>query len=213
MFVTRISSPQELQEVMLRTSAQQPNQEVIMNTVTEAQVNYINRLQAERRWEDIPALEQQVADARFAWRKGQFSKRDASLLIHNLDLAHRRETAVVEQEAASIEGMHRLDGQIYKVQVAVHGSGREHAKVLVTEQTGTCGGCEKCDGEDRCPVYASRFEYAAGMVRRLSAATRLTLEEAKAFGALYGSCCVCSRTLTKEESIAAGIGPICAGKF
>src|SRR3546814_10888382 len=109
MFVTRISSPQELQEVMLRTSAQQPNQEVIMNTVTEAQVNYINRLQAERRWEDIPALEQQVADARFAWRKGQFSKRDASLLIHNLDLAHRRETAVVEQEAASIEGMHRLD--------------------------------------------------------------------------------------------------------
>src|SRR3546814_5975896 len=112
MFVTRISSPQELQEVMLRTSAQQPNQEVIMNTVTEAQVNYINRLQAERRWEDIPALEQQVADARFAWRKGQFSKRDASLLIHNLDLAHRRETAVVEQEAASIEGMHRLAGQI-----------------------------------------------------------------------------------------------------
>src|SRR3546814_4182053 len=104
MFVTRISSPQELQEVMLRTSAQQPNQEVIMNTVTEAQVNYINRLQAERRWEDIPALEQQVADARFAWRKGQFSKRDASLLIHNLDLAHRRETAVVEQEARERRG-------------------------------------------------------------------------------------------------------------
>src|SRR3546814_8571779 len=120
--------------------------------------------------------------------------------LHNPDRAHRRETAVVEQEAASIEGMHRLDGQIYKVQVAVHGSGREYAKVLVTEQTGTCGGCEKCDGEDRCPVYASRFEYAAGMVRRLSAATRLTLEEAKAFGALYGSCCVCSRTLTKERS-------------
>src|SRR3546814_11393359 len=95
--------------------------------------------------------------------------------LHNPDRAHRRETAVVEQEAASIEGMHRLDGQIYKVQVAVHGSGREYAKVLLTEQTGTCGGCEKCDGADRCPVYASRFEYAAGLVRRLSVAPRLAL--------------------------------------
>lgn len=183
-----------------------------MNTVTEAQVNYINRLQAERRWEDIPALEQQVEDARFAWRKGQFSKRDASLLIHNLDLAHRREVAPVIEEV-SLEGMHRLDGQIYKAQVAVHGSGRLYAKVLVTEQVGTCGGCEKCDGEDRCPAFESRFEYAAGVVRRLSIETRLSLDEAKEYGAVYGCCCVCSRTLTKEESIAAGIGPVCAGKF
>ena len=183
-----------------------------MNTVTEAQVNFINRLQAERRWEDIPALEQQVADARFAWRKGQFSKRDASLLIHNLDLAHRREVAPVIEEV-SIEGMHRLDGQIYKVQVAVHGSGRAYAKVLVTEQVGTCGGCEQCDGEDRCPAFESRFEYAAGVVRRLSLETRLSLSEAKEFGAVYGVCCVCSRTLTDEGSIAAGIGPVCAGKF
>lgn len=183
-----------------------------MNTVTEAQVNFIKRLQSERRWEDIPALEQQVEDARFAWRKGQFSKRDASLLIHNLDLAHRREVTPVIEEV-SIEGMHRLDGQIYKVQVAVHGSGRPYAKVLMTEQVGTCGGCEKCDGEDLCPAFESRFEYAAGIVRRLSLETRLSLDEAKEFGAVYGVCCVCSRTLTNEESIAAGIGPVCAGKF
>lgn len=183
-----------------------------MNTVTEAQVNFIKRLQAERRWEDIPALEQQVENARGAWKKGQFSKRDASLLIHNLDLAGRREVAPVIEEV-SIEGMHRLDGKIYKVQVAVHGSGRPYAKVLVTEQVGTCGGCEKCDGEDRCPAFESRFEYAAGVVRRLSLETRLSLDEAKEYGAVYGCCCVCSRTLTKEESIAAGIGPICAGKF
>lgn len=183
-----------------------------MNTVTEAQVNFIKRLQSERRWEDIPALEQQVENARRSWKQGQFSKRDASLLIHNLDLAHRREVAPVIEEV-SIEGMHRLDGQIYKVQVAVHGSGRPYAKVLMTEQVGTCGGCEKCDGEDLCPAYESRFEYAAGIVRRLSLETRLSLDEAKEFGAVYGVCCVCSRTLTNEESIAAGIGPVCAGKF
>lgn len=166
-----------------------------MNTATVKQIEFINRLQSERRWEDIPALEEQVADARFAWKKGQFSKRDASLLIHNLDLAHRRETKPVVEEA-SIEGMHRLDSKIYKVQVAVHGSGRPYAKVLTSHGTTEWS-----------------FEYAAGVVRRLSAETRMTLEEAKEWGALYGSCCVCSRTLTNEESIAAGIGPICAGKF
>src|SRR3546814_7436316 len=99
-----------------------------MNTVTSKQIDFINRLQTERRWEDIPALEQQVEQARASWKQGQFSKRDASLLIHNLDLAHRREMAPVIEEV-SIEGMHRLDGQIYKVQVAVHGSGRPYAKI------------------------------------------------------------------------------------
>lgn len=183
-----------------------------MNTVTAAQVNFIKTLQAERRWEDIPAMETMVEDARRAWKRGQFSKRDASLLIHDLGFMPVREVAPVIEEV-SIEGMHRLDGKIYKVQVAVHGSGRPYAKVLVTEQVGTCGGCEKCDGEDKCPAFESRFEYAAGVVRRLSLETRLSLDEAKEYGAVYGCCCVCSRTLTKEESIAAGIGPVCAGKF
>lgn len=33
------------------------------------------------------------------------------------------------------------------------------------------------------------------------------------YGHRTGSCCICGRTLTDPESIAAGIGPICAGKF
>jgi hypothetical protein len=40
----------------------------------------------------------------------------------------------------------------------------------------------------------------------------MTVEEAKAFGLLYGRCIVCGRTLTDEKSIADGIGPICAAK-
>ncbi|APC46264.1 hypothetical protein HWB05_gp002 [Streptomyces phage BRock] len=40
---------------------------------------------------------------------------------------------------------------------------------------------------------------------------RVTPEDAKRFGDLYGTCMKCSRTLTKPESIAAGIGPVCAG--
>ena len=88
------------------------------------------------------------------------------------------------------EGMYRKDSIIYKVQKAVHGSGRLYAKALI-------------DG---------RFEYASGMVYKLAPSDQMTLEEAKEFGALYGICCVCGRLLTDETSIEAGIGPICAGR-
>lgn len=39
------------------------------------------------------------------------------------------------------------------------------------------------------------------------------LEAVKEIGMLTGNCCVCGRTLTAEDSINEGIGPICAGKF
>jgi hypothetical protein len=38
-------------------------------------------------------------------------------------------------------------------------------------------------------------------------------EAAKAYGQRTGMCCVCGRTLTKNESIDAMIGPICAEKY
>ena len=42
--------------------------------------------------------------------------------------------------------------------------------------------------------------------------TPLTEEAAAAFGKLTGTCCVCMRTLTNEESIERGIGPVCLVK-
>lgn len=88
------------------------------------------------------------------------------------------------------EGMYKVGDTVYKVQVAVHGSGHLYAKRL----------------------EGGRFEYAPGMMKRLRPEDKMTLEEAKAWGVLYGTCCVCGRTLTDEDSIAAGIGPVCAGK-
>ena len=38
------------------------------------------------------------------------------------------------------------------------------------------------------------------------------LEAINEIGVLTGSCCICGRTLTADESIAGGIGPICGGK-
>lgn len=96
------------------------------------------------------------------------------------------------------DGMYRKDDKIYKVQRAVHGSGQLYAKVLVP-------------GEG----YGAQavFVYEPGALRFLTLGDRMTLEQAKEFGRLYGTCCRCGRTLTDEGSIAAGIGPVCASKF
>lgn len=122
---------------------------------------------------------------------------------HGMDAVRERgelftdvpETVPAPRREPATEGMYRLDGVIYKVQIAVHGSGKPYAKRLVQ------------DGE------RWSFEYAPGAMRKLGSRHLLTLEEAKEFGALYGTCCVCGRTLTNETSIEAGIGPICASKF
>lgn len=44
-------------------------------------------------------------------------------------------------------------------------------------------------------------------------APRLTVADAAEFGKTSGYCMICGRLLTAEDSVAAGIGPICAGKL
>ena len=95
-------------------------------------------------------------------------------------------------------GVYLFDGKVYKVQKAVHGSGNLYAKVLVPPV-----------GEDA----KGRFVYAPGAVKNLTPDMKMTLEQAKEFGALYGVCCNCGKTLTDEKSIEASIGPVCAKKF
>ncbi|ADX31967.1 hypothetical protein TPA2_gp53 [Tsukamurella phage TPA2] len=83
---------------------------------------------------------------------------------------------------------------IAKVVRAVHGSGHQYAKQLNPE--------------------TGQFEYVGGLLAEVrQSGVPLTLERAKELGHLYGRCIRCGRTLTDEGSIAAGIGPVCAGKF
>lgn len=125
-------------------------------------------------------------------------------LIDYLKTIPRRTTP----PAAELEaGMYRLDGEIFKVQQAIYGSGRMYAKVLrVSEPVlDEVGGAVVQEAE----IW---FEREPGAIRRLRPEHRMALEEAKAFGSVYGVCCVCARTLTDETSIAEGIGPICGGR-
>jgi hypothetical protein len=109
-------------------------------------------------------------------------------------------TATVTQD-----GMYRDPdtGDIFKVQVAVHGSGNLYAKRLVELDEPKVM---------KTKTVSHEFVYEPGLLRRIKPEWRMTLEEAKAWGALYGTCCVCGATLTKEASIAAGIGPVCSEK-
>lgn len=91
---------------------------------------------------------------------------------------------------------------VYKVIVAVHGSGRKYAKRLNTD--------------------TGEWDIARGAIRLLRPEHKMTLEQALAVakvvandvqGELYGRCFVCGRTLTNEDSIERFMGPVCAEKF
>jgi hypothetical protein len=60
------------------------------------------------------------------------------------------------------------------------------------------------------PVKSERFVYAQGVVRSLRADQRMTVEQAQLVGVQFGICCVCGAELTATESVANGIGPVCA---
>jgi hypothetical protein len=141
------------------------------------------------------------ADRRFGSKYFRLSDRQVEVVLaskaREAAWAQERQQKAVAAVASPVvkDGMYRKDGTIFKVQRAVNGSGNLYAKELVIDGPG--------DG---------RFEYAPGAIRRLSASDAMTVEEAAEFGRLYGVCCVCGRTLTDEQSIAAGIGPVCSGR-
>lgn len=163
-----------------------------MNTATEKQVAFTNKLRIERDLDDDG--NEALKICRELWRREAFTKQAASGLIEVLLTQPKSGTVVLDTPAP--EGMHRhpQDGAIFKVQRSPE-TGRLYAKQLVSQG-------------DKWT-----FEYAPGKIRDFNESTKMSLEDAKEFGVLYGTCCVCGRTLTNEVSIERGIGPICGGRF
>jgi hypothetical protein len=58
-----------------------------------------------------------------------------------------------------------------------------------------------------------RFAYVAGATRDLVPDARLTLAQAAELGQHFGRCVCCGAELTDPDSVAAGIGPVCAAKY
>jgi hypothetical protein len=58
-----------------------------------------------------------------------------------------------------------------------------------------------------------KWVYSPGAMKDFQNWKPVTAEIASQFGKAWGHCMVCARLLTNPDSIEAGIGPICAGKF
>lgn len=139
------------------------------------------------------------------------TKAEAKLMLDKTQLlpdyvAPAGERAARKGPEVEADGMYRdpATGDIYKVQVAVHGSGKLYAKVLV-----------KLDEPEIKRGKETHYEFvmARGAIMNIKPEWRLTAEDAAEFGHLYGCCIRCGAVLTDEASIERGIGPDCAKKF
>jgi Family of unknown function (DUF6011) len=110
------------------------------------------------------------------------------------------------------DGIYRnpATGETYKVQFPREAHGdvkRLYASLLVVDVEPVTGD----DGE--VVAHGKRhWTYVGGASKVVRPGWRLSIDEAKALGALYGTC-LYGHPLTKEESIRKGIGPVCEEKY
>lgn len=117
-----------------------------------------------------------------------------------------------EPEQKLEDGIYRnpQTGEIFKVYHTVHGRNVQVAKKLVlwdeaSWYTKTVRGKQV--------TVKAEFEYVGLKgLKGLTASMRMTLAEAKEYGAIYGVCIRCAATLTKEVSIERAMGDTCAAK-
>jgi hypothetical protein len=151
---------------------------------TEKQINLLVKLLAERIEDETQAL------AAITWvHEHKMSKATASAKITqymNLPRVRNAFSSTPELD----EGMYKVGDDIFKVYTT------RETGVLVTKQ-----------------LVDGYFEYTGQRpLSFITADHRMTLDEAKEYGQVTGTCCVCGRKLTNEASIAEGIGPVCSGK-
>lgn len=167
---------------------------------SEKQRAFVRRLLAERdlagtayvAWDDV-LIDEHLSPA------------DASAAIDDLMSRPRAERVVVPLEA----GIYRNPdtAAIYKVYTN-QARTRMLAKLLVLPE-----GWLDVPREQRAELLGKpNWDYQGVAERFVQPAWRMTLEQAKEFGTIYGVCCDCGALLTDENSIKAGIGPWCARK-
>jgi hypothetical protein len=142
----------------------------------------------------------------------EVTKREASAAIDFLFAVPRapRPERKSEDGADPEVGMYRDGDAIYRVYLGQQ-SGRNLVKRVVRGEF-------RADVEDPNPADPSHYDYEyeyVGLATRVlpESATRLTLDEAKAWGRMTSTCCVCAARLDNPESVEAGIGPVCGSRI
>lgn len=188
----------------------QPKQPVVSKPVyaTEKQVDYLVKLADRAGWE-VEDTQVTKPDGKVVELTELHPKVASELIdeLRNAPRAHRRPKPDPSVRITE-DGMYRLDDEVYKVQVAVHGSGFLYSKRLVIDSPAV----RDANGNITQPG-AAHYERDSSAMARLRPEHRMTLADAKTFGDLYGVCVRCAATLTDEDSIAAGAGPVCRGKI
>lgn len=92
--------------------------------------------------------------------------------------------------------------------------------VAPTFGQGLWGSFREEKGTERFGVFSPNRSFfslpqdqAKFMLEQLGLVEDKGLEAVKSISKLTGNCCICGRTLTAENSIEEGIGPICSGKL
>jgi len=82
------------------------------------------------------------------------------------------------------------------------------------------GGAARVVRSDNGRMYAGLWNeetqewgYTSGLITKIKADDRMTLEEISAFGQAFGRCGHCNKKLTNKESMERGIGPKCATMY
>lgn len=115
---------------------------------------------------------------------------------------------VVFAAIAVTDGMFKHGDTFYKLKFTK--AGKLWAHRLVMLMTSEEAKAAAALGDKR---KAAKFVFAgspAGL--KITEDMKLTYEDAKAFGALYSTCCECGRLLTNDLSVYLGIGPVCGGR-
>lgn len=122
-------------------------------------------------------------------RWGHLSDKQLDAVERNMN----RPARVANPNPVTEVGMYRDDaGVVFRVKLSKQG--RLYAMRFVPE----------------AQVKSERFVYAGGAVRALRADNRMSVADAQRIGVQFGICCVCGAELTATDSVANGIGPVCA---
>jgi hypothetical protein len=174
---------------------------VAVKPASEAAISYCGALMLEKATTAGADVEAATASI-YGWLNGR-SAREVSDSINRLK--GEGFTGRAAATAALEDGMYvrSTDGVIFKVYVTR--SGQQVAKRAEVTVVGT--------DDDGKTVYEAEMVYEGkAPLRTLDATMRMSMDEARQFGALYSHCCICGEHLENELSVALGIGPVCGGR-
>lgn len=195
------------------------------------QLKWLGSLVAERSWENIPEAwherVHQIADAFSACENAGYGPDSVNNILEfngmrvitmsgfDALLAYLKNAPFKPVEAqpgspviATEDGMYKHGDTFYKLKFAKTGNLWAHRLVMLMTAEEAKAAAER--GEK---TRAAKFVFA-GSPKKLgiTSGMKLTYEDAKAFGALYSTCCECGRLLTNDLSVYLGIGPVCGGR-